>query len=131
EGARQQDGGHQARGRDRPQDEGPRRVHAPGLAAPLRSGARTWTALPPRSFSTPSTTTASSGARPVSIAVSVPVVGPTVTGRTSTVWSGFTTYTNVPCEPRCTAATGTMTAPLRTSSSSRTFTDRLGNSAPS
>src|SRR5207302_1457820 len=90
--AGEEDRGHHQRGRDRPQDEWPRRVHVRGLfAAPSASGARTCTVAPARSLSTPSTTTTSLAASPDSTDTSAPVVGPIATGRTSTVWSGFTT----------------------------------------
>src|SRR5262249_13985593 len=132
--AGEQDRDHQERGRDRAEDEEPG-IHAPGVGAggcsfAGRSGAPavgssvcTCTALPARSLSTPFTTTSSPAVTPPSTATSVPSVGPGDSGRTSTVWSGFTAYTNVPCGPRWIAATGTMTVCFFTSTSRRTLTN--------
>src|SRR5262249_21583323 len=83
---RQHDRRHEQRGGDRSEDEEPRRVHPPGFGvAPSRSAPRTCTGLPSRSLSAPSTTTTSPAARPESITTSVRPVGPSVTGRISTV----------------------------------------------
>src|SRR5256885_7389193 len=112
------------RGRDRPQDEKPRRVHPPSLlrrcplpaplldplpsAGGLISGraAATSTAAPGRSRSMPSTTTRSPAARPSVTATVFPSVGPSFTRRGATVLSALTRYTNRPRAPRCTAADG-------------------------
>ena len=52
-----------------------------------------------------------------------PSVIPTTMLRTSTVLSGLTTYTNVDCGLRCTAAVGMITAPCLVSSSKRALTN--------
>src|SRR6266404_2225184 len=117
DGAGQHDGRHQQRRRDGPEASPP--------------GVLTCTVLPARSLSTPSMTITSPADKPASIAASVADVGPRVTWRTSTVWSGFTVYTNEPCGPRWIPASGTMTAPFLTSSSRRAFTNWFGKSTSS
>src|SRR5581483_4077930 len=78
--------GREERGGDRAQDEDAGGIHAPGAGIAPAAG-RSCTTLPARSLSTPSTTTTSSGTRPVSTTASSPSCGPTVTGRTATVRS--------------------------------------------
>src|SRR5436309_699381 len=89
--AGEENGRHQQHRRHRPQDEETGGIHerlAFGVGPP---GVRTSALLPSRNFSVPSTTTCSSGVRPLSIDASSRWVTPTVTGRTSTVWSPLTT----------------------------------------
>src|SRR5262249_3631395 len=96
--ARQKDCRHQQRCGNRPQDEWSRRAHSPSPGPP--GPEVTCTLLPARSLSTPSTTTGSPSDTPLSIEAVSPSMVPTFTCRTSTVWSGFNAYTNVPCGPR-------------------------------
>src|SRR4029077_16466876 len=97
--AGKQDRDHQERGRDRPQDEQPRRAHGPslrrrlpspfagalsssGAAAAARSEIST---LAPSRKRLLSTTTGSPGARPLSIETISPSLTPRTTFRSSTV----------------------------------------------
>src|SRR5205085_7417969 len=140
--ANEQQRDHQQRSRNRPQDEKARRVHPPSFerwrpppalpgAAPaggLISGRAeaTSTCAPGRKRSTPSVTIVSPGRRPSAIAWRWPSRGPSFTGRKATVLSDCTTYTNIPCAPRCTAAAGTITASRSVSSFMRTLTNWFG-----
>ena len=57
-----------------------------------------------------------------------PWVSATVTGLSSTVLSGFTEYTYVPCGPRRMAAVGTTVLFLRVSTRRSVFTNWFGQS---
>src|SRR5207247_5109684 len=127
--ADQQQTNHQQRCRYRTENKYSRGAHeAPGAAvcAVRLAGARGSTCEPACSLSCPSTTTASPGAIPLAIELTLFCVSETATGRTSTVLSGLTVNTNVPCGPRCTATAGITVLFLCTSSNSRTFTNWFG-----
>ena len=66
-------------------------------------------------------------ATPWVTATSSPSATPSVTLRAVTVRSGFSTYTNDPPVPRCTATAATTVAPRLTSTSRRALTNWLGN----
>ena len=85
-----------------------RRMKSAGLTR--RSAGLISTRAPGSSRSWPSVTTRSPAATPWSITTSLARRRPTFTGRDSTVWSAFTTNTNGPCWPACTACAGTTMA---------------------
>src|SRR5262249_17729278 len=118
----EQDRRHQQRRRDRSQNEGSGGIHWLPFAL-LSPAMRAATFIPRCNLSTPSMTTTSPGVRPLSMATASPSLGPTPTLRISTVLSSLTTYTNVPCGLRWTAAEGTMLASFFVSTSARAFTN--------
>src|SRR5262249_22931565 len=124
--ASQQDGRHQQGRRDRAQDKGAGRIHWLPFVLPAPA-MRAATFIPRCNLSTPSMTTTSPGVRPLSMITSSPSLGPTTTLRISTVLSSLTTYTNVPCGLRWTAAEGTMLTSFFVSTRARAFTNWLGN----
>src|SRR5208337_2022660 len=80
---------HQQRSCNRPEYERSRKTH--GVLAGGIAAVCTLTCEPCCSLSTPSVTTLSPAASPLSIETTSPWVAPTVTGRISTVLSGFAT----------------------------------------
>ena len=100
-------------------------------AAASRPARATRTLAPSRSRSAPSMTTTCPGCSPSATATRSPLPGPSFTGCTATVSSGFTRYTKVPGAPRCTAAAGITGLSRIVSSSSWTVTNWFANSASS
>src|SRR5204862_3190858 len=102
---------------------------APGGGAD--SALVTATAAPAVRRAKPVVTTRSSASRPLAMTACVSSCCDTVTGRTATLLSGCTTYTNVPLGPRCTAAVGATTTCLSVWVSSRTLMKPPGQSCNS
>src|SRR5205085_10035276 len=123
----EEDPAHDQRGHDRALDEWLGKVHGALPATP----ALTCTCAPGARRSCPSVTTTSPGARPFSITACFWSELETLTGRDSTVPSCFTTKTNCPCCPRCTASAGATTASRCSPRVSVTTTYCPGQSASS